>query len=120
MKLKRHAFGLWCWLSRNTCASLLREPRSDTIHRQDDLEGAMAYEIPRHHYSSALKREAVQRVRLEGKPVEQVARELGLSASRLAEWLDGEDHASDLGALDGVLPLPQASFDDAAVRRANP
>jgi len=52
----------------------------------------MAYEIPRPFYSTALKHEALQRVRVEGKALEQVARELGLSDERLATWLDADDY----------------------------
>jgi len=52
----------------------------------------MAYEIPRPFYSTALKHEALQRVRVEGKPPERVARELGLSDERLATWLDEDDY----------------------------
>jgi len=52
----------------------------------------MAYEIPRPFYSTALKHEALQRIRVEGKPLARVARELGLSDERLAAWLDADTY----------------------------
>lgn len=62
----------------------------------------MAYEIPRQFYSAALKREAIHRVRHEGKSPERVARELALSSVRLCEWLA----ADGLGAFSEFTPDP--------------
>lgn len=59
----------------------------------------MAYEIPRQYYTGALKREAVRRVRDEGKTIDHVCEELGLSPLRLTEWL-AADHP--LGVIDTV------------------
>lgn len=42
---------------------------------------------PRRKFSKQFKREAVQLVRTSGKPMSQVARELGLRASVLGAWI---------------------------------
>lgn len=69
----------------------------------------MAYEIPRHFYSSALKREAINRVRRDGKALDQVARELGLSTTRLGEWLAA---ANDLGLMSSLAADSSEIYQD--------
>lgn len=61
------------------------------------------YEIPRSYFSHAFKRAALERVLLEGKDAEAVARELAMPLQVLQEWLDAEEamHTPPI-----VLPLP--------------
>ncbi|KKB63093.1 hypothetical protein WM40_13960 [Robbsia andropogonis] len=68
-------------------------------------EGAVmaGYEIPRSFFSHAFKRAALERVLLEGKAPDAVARELAMPLQVLQEWLDAEEamHTPPL-----VVPLP--------------
>lgn len=61
------------------------------------------YEIPRRFFSHAFKRAALERVLLEGKEPEAVARELAMPLQVLQQWLDAEEamHTPPI-----VMPLP--------------
>lgn len=61
------------------------------------------YEIPRRFFSQAFKRAALERVLLEGKDPDAVARELAMPLPVLQEWLDAEEamHTPPI-----VIPLP--------------
>ena len=55
---------------------------------------------PRRRFSDGFKRDAVEIVTSSGKPIAQVARELGIYDSTLGNWV--KQHEIDRGVRDGV------------------
>ncbi len=71
----------------------------------------------RRKYAEEFKIEAVRLVRQAGKPISQVARDLGLHPNLLARWCREERHASSLGTTRAGLKAEQEEL--ARLRREN-
>lgn len=60
-------------------------------------------ESKRREYTEAFKAEAVRLMRESGKPITELARELGLSANLLYRWRGEEHRATSLGTIRTAL-----------------
>ena len=70
---------------------------------------------PRRKFSDGFKRDAVEIVTSSGKPIAQVARELGIYDSTLGNWV--KQHEIDRGVRDGVTTGEREEV--VALRREN-
>ena len=79
----------------------------------------------RRQYTDEFKREAVGLLASSGRPLSQIARELGIAASRLRTWRNRDDgrHAGSLRRSNMQAAIPHAGVDLAAenarLRREN-
>jgi len=81
--------------------------------KQDGLESPARR--PRRKFSDGFKRDAVEIVTSSGKPIAQVARELGIYDSTLGNWVKRDE--VDRGVRDGVTTAEREEM--VALRREN-